>query len=83
VAAEVEVFEQEMVLIAELFAIAHIVRLSLSSDNDFEIHDTSRLCFLHLQGPYTIVTFSSLRNLSKSFETLAHLKLEWFTDEVQ
>lgn len=81
-ATEVEVFEQEMVLIAKLFAITHIVWLSLSTDDDFEIHDTACLCFFHLQGPYTIVIFS-LRNLSQSFETLAHLKLEWLSDEIQ
>ena len=80
-AAKVEVFEQEVVLIAELFAIAHVVRLSLSADNDFEIHDAASLCFLHLQGP-DIVTFS-LRSLSKSLKTLAHLKLEGLSDEIQ
>jgi len=53
IATEGKVFEEEGVSLVELFQISNIVRLSFFAHDHFKVHDSSCLCFTHLQCPDT------------------------------
>ena len=78
VAAVIEIFEQESVLLLELFTVTDFSRLRLTFHDYLEVHDLAGLCFLHLHSPSVSgYLFIELSRLS------THLEFERFLDKVK
>ena len=82
VAAKVEVFENEGVVLGDLLAVADVGRLCLPIHHYFEIHDLPRLVKSHLLRPHVIL-LPRTQLLKFLLLILAHLKLERLANEVE